>query len=118
MHSMQRRLSILFALLATLLVAAVGDSYGQTSGSPLDTGLQILQGLSPDQRAAISQQLGGGGLGGTTQGNIGARPTPESEQQQNLVLQQQRDLLVEQQKQRAELQRLSPFLQAEDWVVI
>ncbi|HEY1875740.1 MAG TPA: SLBB domain-containing protein, partial [Steroidobacteraceae bacterium] len=118
MQSMQRRLSILFALLATLLVVPVGDSYGQTSGSSLDTGLQILQGLSHEQRAAISQQLGGGGLGGTTQGTIGARPTPESEEQQNLALQQQRDLLVEQQKQRAELQRLSPFLQAEDWVVI
>src|SRR5262249_25939994 len=38
--------------------------------------------------------------------------------QQNLMLQQQRELLIEQQKQRAELQRLSPFLQGEDWVVI
>ena len=34
------------------------------------------------------------------------------------MLQQQRDMLQEQQKQRAELQRLSPFLQADDWVVI
>jgi protein involved in polysaccharide export with SLBB domain len=34
------------------------------------------------------------------------------------MLQQQRELLTDTQKQRAELQRLSPFLQAEDWVVI
>src|ERR1700747_1037662 len=118
MHSMQRRTGILFTLCATLLVIIVSldHSYGQTSGSGLDTGLQILQGLSPEQRSAISQQLGGTGVGGTTQGTIGTRQTPQSEEQQNLLLQQQREQLIEQQKQRTELQRLSPFLQAEDWV--
>ncbi|HYX74686.1 MAG TPA: SLBB domain-containing protein [Steroidobacteraceae bacterium] len=48
----------------------------------------------------------------------GSRPTPLSEEQENLLLQQQREQLLEQQTQRTELQRLSPFLQNEDWVVI
>jgi polysaccharide export outer membrane protein len=120
MHPMQRRTGIFTALYASLLVlvVSVDHSYGQTSGS-LDSGLQILQGLSPEQRAAISQQLGGGGLGGGgTQGAVGTRPTPLSEEQQNLLLRQQREQLLEQQKQRVELERLSPFLQGEDWVVI
>jgi polysaccharide biosynthesis/export protein len=119
MHPMQRRTGIFRALYASLLVLAVSvdHSYGQTSGSGLDTGLSILQGLSPEQRAAISQQFGGG-LGGGTPGAAGTRPTPLSDEQQNLLLQQQREQLIEQQNQRTELQRLSPFLQAEDWVVI
>src|SRR5215475_11157491 len=118
MHSMQRRTGILFSLFALFLVVSADHSYGQTSGSTLETGLQILQGLSPEQRAAISQQLGGGGLGGGAQSGAGARTGPFSEEQQNLMLQQQRDQLVEQQKQREELRRLSPFLQGEDWIVI
>ena len=119
MHPMQRRTGVFRALYASLLVliVSVDHSYGQTSGSGLDTGLSILQGLSPEQRAAISQQFGGG-LGGGTQGMAGSRPTPLSEEQENLLLQQQREQLLEQQTQRTELQRLSPFLQNEDWVVI
>jgi polysaccharide export outer membrane protein len=119
MHLMQRRTWSLFALSVVLLLVSVHHSYGQTSGSTLETGLQILQGLSPEQRAAISQQLGGGGGGGGLGGGaLGTRQTPQGEEQQNLMLQQQREQLMEQQKQRAELQRLSPFLQGEDWVVI
>jgi protein involved in polysaccharide export with SLBB domain len=121
MRSMQRRTGILFALFAIFLFASTDHSYGQVSGSTLETGLQILQGLSPEQRAAVEQQLGGGGLGGLgggVQGGLGTRQTPQNEEQENLVLQQQREQLIEQQKQRAELQRLSPFLQGEDWVVI
>src|SRR5215472_8750335 len=118
MQSMQRRSAILFALFALFLVVSADHSYGQVSGSGLETGLQILQGLSPEQRAAISQQLGGGGLGGGVQGGVGPRTSPLSDEQQNLQLQQQRAQLLEQQQQRAELQRLSPFLQGEDWVVI
>jgi len=117
MQSMQRRSAILFALFALFLVVSADHSYGQVSGTGLETGLQILQGLSPEQRAAISQQLGGG-VGGGAQGGLETRTTPLTEEQQNLQLQQQRELLIEQQKQRAELQRLSPFLQGEDWVVI
>ena len=119
MRLMQRPPGLLVAfLLSVILPLCVDPAYAQTSGSPVE---QILQGLSPDQLGAISQQLGGGsgtgGLGGT-QGALGARQTPESEAQQGLMLQQQRQLLEEQDKQRADLRRLSPYLRGEDWVVI
>ncbi len=116
MHSTQRRSWLLLALSALLLVASVHPAHGQAPGGGLETGLQILQGLSAEQRAAISDQFGGGGLGGTP--GLGGRESPLVEEQQNLMLQQQRDLLNEQQKQRAELHRLSPFLEGGDWVVI
>jgi protein involved in polysaccharide export with SLBB domain len=116
MQGLARLLVLLLALSGTLL-NGIDAANGQTPGSPLE---QLLQGLTPEQMAAISQQLGG--LGGTpgAQGAQGAlaRPLPQNEEQQNLVLQQQRDQLQQQQKQRTELQRLSPFLEAEDWVVI
>src|SRR5215469_4126099 len=120
MHLMRRRTGFLSALYASLLVLVVSTdhSYGQTSGSGLDTGLQILQGLSPEQRAAITQGLGGTGLGGGSQSAVGARVTPQNEEQLNLMLREQREQLTEQQRQRSELERLSPFLQGEDWVVI
>jgi polysaccharide biosynthesis/export protein len=116
MRLMQRLAGLLvfFALFAVLLDLP-DPVLGQTTGSPIE---QILQGLTPEQRNAISQQFGGlGGIGGTP-GAVGAPPQPGSEEQQALMLQQQRDLVTETQKQRAELQRLSPFLRAEDWVVI
>jgi protein involved in polysaccharide export with SLBB domain len=102
-------LFILFVAVLTRLTPV----FGQTSGSGLE---QLLQGLSPDQIGSITQQLGG--ATGTQGASAGQRQTPASEEQQNLMLQQQRDLLQEQQKQRMEMQRLTPFLQGEDWVVI
>src|SRR5262245_29692473 len=90
------RLLFLFALSAALLMG-IDPAIGQTPGSIADTGLQILQGLTPEQRNAISQQLGGlsglGGIGGA-QGAAGARPQPGTEEQQALMLQQQRDQLM------------------------
>src|SRR5579862_416316 len=86
-----------------------------------DTGLQLLQGLSPDQRDSISQSIGGvGGLGGlgSSSSSGGLRTTPFSEEQEDLMLRQQRDMMTEQDRLRTESQRLSPFLRAEDWVVI
>jgi polysaccharide biosynthesis/export protein len=120
MRLMQRPsgLLVLFALVAAVPIC-IDPVYGQNSGSGGDSGLQILQGLSPQARDALSQQLGGVGGTTTSQGATGSRPTPgASEEQQNLMLQQQRDMLLDAQKQRSELQRLSPFLQGEDWVVI
>jgi polysaccharide export outer membrane protein len=116
MRLMQRLAGLLvfFALSATLLIR-IDPAFAQ--GSIADSGLQILQGLSSEQRDAISQQLGGAGLGGQ-QGTIGARQQPVNEVQQSLMLQQQREQLMDSQKQRAETQRLSPYLQGEDWVVI
>jgi len=108
---------VLSAVVAASLVC-LGPAYGQaTTGSPIE---QLLQGLSPEQLGVISQQLGGGGLGGTrsTPGALGGRELPASEEQQSLMLQQQREELQEREKQRSELERLSPFLQVGDWVVI
>src|SRR5213078_3038070 len=93
-------LTVLVILSATLLIG-VNPASGQTSNT--SGGLQMLQGLSPQQREALSRQLGGlgaGGLGGM-QGTLGGR-----------------EQLMDAEKQRAELQRLSPFLQGEDWLVI
>jgi polysaccharide export outer membrane protein len=107
-------LLVFFALSAALMIH-IDPAFAQNSVA--DSGLQILQGLSSDQRDAISQQLGGAGVGGS-QSTIGARQQPANDAQQSLILQQQRDLLMESQRQRAETQRLSPFLQGDDWVVI
>src|SRR5438105_10183714 len=103
--------------LSTALLLHIGPASGQSLGNSIDS-LQMMQGLSPEQRDAIARQLGGaGGLGGT-QGTLGGRQQQADEEQQSFMRQQQRDLLMDAQKQRAELERLSPFLQAEDWVVI
>jgi protein involved in polysaccharide export with SLBB domain len=105
---------VLFALSAAVLIS-IDPVYGQNSGSSVE---QILQGLSQDQLGSISQQLPGAGTGGANGTGTTNRMAPINEAQQNLMLQQQRDMVLEQQRQRAELQRLSPFLQGEDWVVI
>jgi len=117
---MQRLTGLLvFFSLSTILFTSLDPALGQSAGSPIE---QLLQGLTPEQMGAISQQLGGTGMGGIggSQGAQGAlaRPMPQTEEQQNLLLQQQREQLMEQQKQRGEMQRLSPFLQADDWIVI
>jgi polysaccharide export outer membrane protein len=116
MRLMQRFAGPVLVALFAALLNPPGPVHGQTTGSPVE---QILQGLSPEQAGAISQQFGGSGLGGaqSAQGAL-PRQLPQNEEQQSLLLQQQRELMMEQQKQRAELQRLSPFLQPEDWVVI
>jgi polysaccharide biosynthesis/export protein len=114
MRSMQRFTGLLASVaLVVALWAAVDQASGQAAGS---AGLQILQGLSPEQLGAISQ-LGRGAQSGA-QGPLVGHTSPMTEEQQNLMLQQQRNLLIEEQKQRAELERLSPYLQGGDWVVI
>src|SRR5205823_5305042 len=106
----------LLALLMTLLLF-IGPANGQSIGNSLES-LQMMQGLSPEQRDAVSRQLGGaGGLGGM-QGTLGGRLQQGDEEQQNFMRQQQRDLLMDQAQERAETERLSPFLQGEDWVII
>src|SRR5882762_9788757 len=112
-------LSVRLLALSTALLLFIGPASGQSLGNSIDS-LQMMQGLSPEQRDAVLRQLGGlgaGGLGGT-QGTLGGRQQQADEEQQNLMRQQQRDLLMDAQKQRAEMERLSPFLQGEDWVVI
>src|SRR5256885_11175689 len=104
------------ALAASMLIC-VDAALGQTT---TNMGLQMLQGLSPEQRAAISQQLGGSGPQGRlgTQGELSGRGEQAADEQLTFMLQQQRNLLMDAQKQRAELDRLSPFLQGEDWIII
>ena len=114
MRSMQRPLGFLVALILCLLASAVN---GQAPGSLAETGLQMLQGLSSDQLGAISQRLGDT-TGSSAAGALGGRMTPLTEEQQALMLQQQRDGMLQEQKQRAEMERLSPYLAAEDWVVV
>src|SRR3984885_12494450 len=115
MRLMQRLagLLVLFALSAAVLIS-VDPAFGQTSSSPVE---QLMQGLGPDQLQSITQQLGVGGTG-AQQNTTPVRPPPFNEEQQDMMLRQQRDMLIEAQRQRTEAQRLSPFLQAEDWVVV
>src|SRR5437763_1360732 len=115
---MRLRQFMCFRLLALsmALLLFIGPASGQSLGNAIQS-LQMMQGLSPEERDAISRQLGGLGTGGT-QGTLGGRQQQADEEQQNLMRQQQRDLLMDVQKQRAEMERLSPFLQGEDWVVI
>jgi polysaccharide export outer membrane protein len=82
--------------------------------------LQMLQGLTPEQRAAISQQLAGAGTSGlgSAENSLGGRQQEGEEELRNLVKQQQRELMMDERKQRAEIERLSPFLEGADWIVI
>jgi protein involved in polysaccharide export with SLBB domain len=114
MRLMQRPAGLLVAFLSVTSLPCLDPVYAQSaSGSPVE---QILQGLSGDQIGSLGQQFGGSN-GQQGQGGL-ARPTPASEEQQNLMLQQQRDTLQDQLRQRTELQRLSPFLQGDDWVIV
>src|SRR5436190_3243145 len=107
-------LTVLVILSATLLTG-VNPASGQTSNTA--GGLQMLQGLTPQQREALSRQLGGL-TGGGTQAMPSGRAQQADEELLNITAQQQRELLMDAEKQRAELERLSPFLQGEDWLVI
>src|SRR5437879_10987330 len=113
------RPTLCFPLLALSvpLLLVLGPASGQDSGNSLES-LQMMQGLSPEQRDALSRQLGGLGAGSGTQGTVGGRQQQADEEQQSLMRQQQRDLLMDAQKQRAELERVSAFLQGEAWDVI
>ncbi len=114
MRLKQRFAGLLAAALTMTLLIGVGPAGGQTGGSIMDQGLQILQGLSPEQRNSLGQFGGANGQ----QNQLGGRGTELTEEQQNLMLQEQRDQLEEERKQRAEMDRLSPFLRADDWVVV
>lgn len=96
---------------------SAGRAYGQSglgSGSSIsDLEQQVLQGLSPEQRDSIMGQFGVGN-GTSGQGN---RRQNEDNQQQNML---EREGMQRQPTpaQQAEIERLSPYLQAEDWVVV
>jgi polysaccharide export outer membrane protein len=119
MSLLQRLAGLSGLLVLSVIVLVWTDAAIGQADNTVGTGLQMLQGLSPQQRDALTQQFGGqGGLGGTgAQGNLGARQGGD-EEQQNLNKEQQRQMLMDMQKQRSELERLSPYLQPQDWVVI
>ena len=109
MRLMQRLAGLLAPLaLVGAVQLCIAPARAQNAGS---TGLQILQGLSPDQLNAIRAQ-------GAAQGTVTGHAEPLTEDQQSLLLQQQRQQIVERQKQREEMERLSPYLEREDWVVV
>jgi protein involved in polysaccharide export with SLBB domain len=110
-----RGFGAVFVVLAVTSAVVVDPAHGQSTDSAISTGLQILQGLSPQQREAISQQTGGA-TGG--QGDLSGRPSPMSEAEQGLMLQQQREQLLQQRNLRDEVRRLSPYLQGDDWIVV
>jgi polysaccharide biosynthesis/export protein len=118
---LRSRSSLLSALLAfsVSLLLFAGVAVGQSTDSSLaETGLQILQGLTPEQREALSQELGGGGgLGGLGGGVTGNRPRGTNLEQLGPV-ESRRDRERDFAMARAESERLSPFLKAEDWIVI
>ena len=88
--------------------------FSQSSDNSLsDLGQQVLQGMSPDQRDSIMNQLGLGN-GTDLRGGAGRRLNGDN-QNSDLGLGLQPRLTREQQD---ELDRLSPFLAADDWVVI
>jgi polysaccharide export outer membrane protein len=110
-------------LCAAFLYAAgnvSAQSTGGGSGSLSDLEQQVFQGMSPEQRDAVVNSLGnglGGGVGGQG-GLLGNRRQGDQSQQQNDGEQQaaaQRQRAADQQQEK---ERLSPYLQTEDWIVI
>lgn len=117
-----RRATVLRPILASLIAclipigAAVGQTGGNSGGggggggSIADLEQQVLQNLSPDQRDAIMGQLGIGTGGNGQNGNRRMNGENQNENERN-----QRAPTPEQQ---AEIDRLSPFLMGDDWVVV
>src|SRR5437879_1380365 len=114
---MPRRSRLFVSLVSIAFTATMLNCVDAALGQTRNMGLQMLQGLSPEQRAAIAQQFGGMQRGGM-QGALGAREDQAEEEQLNFILRQQRDALMDAEKQRAGLERLSPFFQMDDWISI
>ena len=83
MRLMQRLARLVPITLCAALLIPFGPVHGQQSGAPLE---QLLQGLSPEQVGAISQQLRGTGGTQGAQGALLSRPTPENDAQQSLAI--------------------------------
>jgi protein involved in polysaccharide export with SLBB domain len=129
-----------FALLAIVVLCvtsltSIGPATAQGIGSSSDTSpLQMLQGLSPDQRDQIMNQLGigsgsssSGGLGGLGGGNsgglggVGTQTMPGRQRPTEEMEEQEADARTREQQQRQfdeERELLSPFLKGDDWIII
>jgi polysaccharide biosynthesis/export protein len=111
-------------LLAILAVSAIGfvpcaPVSGQSSSdsSPIDTGLQMLQGLSQDQRDSIMNQVGGGGAGGGTGGgsqSLGGRDRQNDQQQGDM----DQDRAEQLKRLQEDLDLRSPYLKGDDWIIV
>jgi len=113
-----RRTAILWMTVAIgITLWCAGNAFGQTSSgsSILDLGQQLLQGMPADQRDAILNQIGLGN-GGDSQGN-GTRRQGDLSQQQGMDQLGNQTMGISAANQ-AELDRLSPYLLPEDWIVI
>jgi hypothetical protein len=105
----------LVTLAICLGLLPVAHTFGQSNGSSIsDIGQQVLQGMSPDQRDQIMNQLGLGNGNNTGSQGLGTR-RQNPEDLNDIGQQGLRRLTPEQQE---EMDRLSPFLQPQDWVVI
>lgn len=133
-----------FTLLAILVLCitsltSIGPATAQSSGSSSDSSpLQMLQGLSPDQRDAIMNQLGigsgssssgglgglggGGGTGGLGGlGGVGSQTMPGRQRPTEEMEEQEADQRTREQQQRQfdeERELLSPFFKGDDWLII
>src|SRR3984885_12438303 len=103
----------ILALAAIVFLRCV-PARGQSSpdSSTMDSGLQMLQGLSPDQRDAIMNQLGvGGGGAGSSLGGGGSQSmgggNQQNDQLQGVVDQ---DLLDQLKRQEEDIDLRSPYL--------
>jgi protein involved in polysaccharide export with SLBB domain len=111
-------------LLAILAVSAIGfvpgaPVSGQSSSdsSPIDTGLQMLQGLSSDQRDSIMNQLGGaGGNSGVSGGSqsLGGRDRQNDQQQGDM----DQDRAEQLKRLQEDLDLRSPYLKGDDWIIV
>jgi polysaccharide biosynthesis/export protein len=91
----------------------IAQVFGQSTGNSIsDLAQQALQGLSPDQRDAIGNQLGNGS------NNSNGSPRRQTDDSQQNEQDQRGNLLKVTPDQQAELDRLSPFLQGDDWIII
>jgi protein involved in polysaccharide export with SLBB domain len=128
-----RRRTFRWLAILTLLTfgaSATGPATAQSTGSSSsdNSPLQMLQGLSPDQRDAIMNQLGigsGGNSGSSTGGGLGGlgtQTTPAGRQRQIDQMQQgevdQERAREEQKKFDEQAELLSPFLKGEDWIIV
>jgi polysaccharide export outer membrane protein len=119
-RSVFRGLAILALSAISFIPCAPASGQSSSDSSPIDTGLQMLQGLSPDQRDAIMNQLGlggggaaGGGLGGGSQ-SLGGRDG----QNDQLLGAMDQGRAEQLKRQEEEFDLRSPYLKGDDWIIV
>jgi protein involved in polysaccharide export with SLBB domain len=116
-----RGLAILALSAISFLPCTPTSGQSSSDSSPIDTGLQMLQGLSPDQRDAIMNQLGIGGGGGAGGGGVGGGSQSQGgrERQNDQQLgDMDADRAEQLKRQEEEFDLRSPYLKGDDWVIV